>query len=270
MSQFVILEASPNNRSDSNHAEIDHIHTVGRFCMALAPEPTVQGLVRTHASPWSVSKEKRLLDICAASFGLIVFSPLILLTALAVRMTSKGSIVFAQGRVGRHGKLFTLYKFRTMRTRSGLLWPSHTKYGDPRLTAVGGWLRKYKLDELPQIINVLLGDMSLVGPRPKMPGHESIWMKYRPGITGTATLRFRREEEMLQGIPQDELEFFYSSRVKPVKHKLDSEYMAKSTFSSDIAILVRTVIGCLLPGEPVGAFARSKRLIPFRVNRICD
>jgi lipopolysaccharide/colanic/teichoic acid biosynthesis glycosyltransferase len=131
------------------------------------------------------------------------------------------------------------------------------------LTAIGGWLRRYKLDELPQLINVILGDMSLVGPRPKVSGHESILMKYRPGITGAATLAFRREEELLQHVPIKELESFYSANIRPVKHNLDSEYMARATFSSDLTMLLQTVKACLTPRTQKIAIVKPKEHRPL-------
>jgi lipopolysaccharide/colanic/teichoic acid biosynthesis glycosyltransferase len=124
--------------------------------------------------------------------------------------------------------------------------PGHTKDGDSRLTLVGGLLRRYKLDELPQFYNVLIGDMSLVGPRPKLPGHESMYMPFLPGLTSAATLAFRREEEILRQIPEREIDHFYSVKIKPVKHKLDSEYMEQSTIASDFGMLARTLTACLL------------------------
>jgi len=214
------------------------------------PHSSIQGLAApASASAWSVSPLKRLLDIFAATLLLIGTSPMMLLAALMVRFTSQGPILFAQKRVGRYGKLFTIYKFRSMTVEGKQLWPGHTKHSDPRLTSAGASLRKYKLDELPQLLNVLRGDMSLVGPRPKLPGHESMYMSFRPGITGAATLAFRREEEMLHHIPFHELERFYTANIKPVKHQIDSEYMARATFTSDLLLLVHTVLSCLHPAR---------------------
>jgi lipopolysaccharide/colanic/teichoic acid biosynthesis glycosyltransferase len=192
-----------------------------------------------------MSGAKRALDVFAALLALIALSPAFLFVALIVYLTSEGPLIFAQERVGRFGRLFTIYKFRSMQVNDGKHWPGHTKHGDPRLTAVGIWLRKYKLDELPQLFNILLGDMSLVGPRPKLPGHESIYMPYRPGVTGAATLAFRSEEEMLQHVPLEELESYYNANIKQVKHVTDSEYMGCATLLSDLRVLLCTVILCL-------------------------
>jgi len=182
----------------------------------------------------------------AAACALIFFAPLMLTLGILVRCTSRGPILFRQKRVGRFGRLFTIYKFRSMKVEPEQSGPSHTKHGDSRLTFVGAKLRRYKLDELPQFYNVLIGDMSLVGPRPKLPGHESMYMPFLPGITSAATLAFRREEEMLRHIPDHEIEDFYSSKIKPVKHKIDSEYMEQSTITSDARMLMRTVTACFV------------------------
>jgi lipopolysaccharide/colanic/teichoic acid biosynthesis glycosyltransferase len=110
---------------------------------------------------------------------------------------------------------------------------------------LGAALRKYKLDELPQFYNVLVGDMSIVGPRPKLPHLEVMHMPFRPGLTGAATLAFRREEEMLQHIPEHELETFYSHSIKPLKARLDWAYMEQSTLKTDLALMIRTVAVCI-------------------------
>jgi hypothetical protein len=136
-----------------------------------------------------------------------------------VRYKSPGPVIFRQKRVGRDGVLFTVFKFRTMAIDAQEDGPSLTKRGDPRVTRFGGFLRKYKLDELPQLVNVLRGDMSLVGPRPKLPHLEVMHMPFRPGLTGAATLAFRCEEEMLQDIPDEELEAYYCRMIKPLKAK---------------------------------------------------
>jgi lipopolysaccharide/colanic/teichoic acid biosynthesis glycosyltransferase len=119
-----------------------------------------------------------------------------------------------------------------------------TVTGDPRITALGAFLRRYKLDELPQFWNVLIGDMSLVGPRPKLPHHEGLNLSYRPGITGMATLAFRDEENLLSVIPQYQLDSVYDKYIKPTKARLDSEYMKSATFWSDLTVLWSTAFSC--------------------------
>jgi lipopolysaccharide/colanic/teichoic acid biosynthesis glycosyltransferase len=177
-----------------------------------------------YAEPslWSLSLAKRCVDLLFASVALLLFWPLFLVTAL-----------------------FTVFKFRTMAIAGQNEGPSLTKRGDPRVTRIGRFLRKYKLDELPQLFNVLLGQMSVVGPRPKLPHLEVMRMPFRPGLTGAATLAFRREEEMLQDIPDDDLEAYYCRMIKPLKAKIDWDYMRKATLSSDFALLYETACCCV-------------------------
>jgi lipopolysaccharide/colanic/teichoic acid biosynthesis glycosyltransferase len=196
-------------------------------------------------SDWSISLTKRCIDFLFAAIALLLFWPLLTLAALLVRYKSPGPVIFRQKRVGRNGELFTVLKFRTMAIAAQEDGPSVTKSGDPRVTRFGGFLRKYKLDELPQLINVLRGDMSLIGPRPKLAHHEMmVNMPFRPGLTGAATLAFRCEEEMLQDIPDDELEAYNRRMINPLKAKIDWDYMSDSTFVSDFALLYRTAVCC--------------------------
>ena len=113
------------------------------------------------------------------------------------------------------------------------------------MTRIGRFLRKYKLDELPQLFNVLRGQMSLIGPRPKLPHLEVMPMPFRPGLTGAATLAFRREEEMLQDVSDDDLEVYYCRMIKPLKSKIDWEYMCEATLASDLALLYKTARCCV-------------------------
>jgi lipopolysaccharide/colanic/teichoic acid biosynthesis glycosyltransferase len=204
---------------------------------------TTKLLLMQEASPWAVSKLRRCFDCVVAFLALIILSPVFLLVGLVVWVTSPGPVLFRQKRMGRHGTEFTLYKFRSMRAdaRPGA-WI--TVCGDPRVTPVGVWLRRFKLDELPQFWNVLRGDMSLVGPRPKLPHHEALLMSVRPGITGAATLAFRHEEKLLLGVPEHALEIFYEVYIKPAKAKIDFEYMHGATFRSDIRLLWTTIVAC--------------------------
>ena len=193
---------------------------------------------------WSLSDAKRVFDLVAASVGIVLFFPLMLLIALVTGISSPGPILFTQRRMGRWGGLFTIYKFRTMvvDAESG---PSITVQGDSRITPVGRWLRRFKLDELPQLVNVIKGDMSFVGPRPKLPHHESLHMPFRPGITGAATLAFRCEEELLRRVPAHDLDFFYARTIKPLKAKLDWEYMQRASCWTDLGLLWCTATACL-------------------------
>lgn len=193
---------------------------------------------------WSLSEGKRMFDFVAATIGLIVFFPLMVLIGISIALTSPGPILFRQRRMGKRGTLFTIYKFRTM-VNGAESGPSITVQGDKRITRIGAILRKFKLDELPQFINVIKGDMSFVGPRPKLPHHESLHMPFRPGITGAATLAFRCEEELLRRVHADNLDFFYARTVKPLKAKLDWEYMQRATWWSDLGLLWCTLTACL-------------------------
>jgi lipopolysaccharide/colanic/teichoic acid biosynthesis glycosyltransferase len=197
-----------------------------------------------EASSWALSAARRTLDCIIAVTALVVFLPMMLVAGFLVRLSSPGPVFFRQRRMGRNGREFTLYKFRSMSPKSGSN-SCITVSGDSRITPVGALLRRYKLDELPQFWNVLRGDMGLVGPRPKLPHHEALHMPCRPGITGAATLAFRNEEEFLSEIPEDQLETFYDLFVKPAKAQLDLQYMRTATFSSDMKVLWRTATACL-------------------------
>ncbi len=193
-------------------------------------------------SPWCASIWKRAFDLTCIVPALILISPILGIIAIAVRLTSPGPVIFRQQRAGQHGKLFTIYKFRTMVENSEAIGPGHTAKGDPRITFAGRVLRRFKLDELPQLYNVLRGDMSLVGPRPKLPDHDPTPMACRPGVTGAATLAFRDEAHILCKVPAGRLESFYQQCIVPLKSRLDTDYMEAATLSSDIGVLLATVL----------------------------
>lgn len=231
-------------------------------------------------SPWALSVLRRTLDVVVATVALLVFAPLMLLAAVLVRWDSPGPVLFRQRRMGRAGREFTLFKFRSMCPRKGNN-SCITVSGDVRITPVGALLRRYKLDELPQFWNVLRGDMSLVGPRPKLPHHEALCLSCRPGITGVATLAFRKEEEFLSEIPKDQLEAFYETFVKPAKARLDLEYMRTATLASDLKVLWRTASACLFSADDALAEsaetiiqyetvirARSAKNVPVSINHV--
>ncbi|HEY0760184.1 MAG TPA: sugar transferase [Acidisarcina sp.] len=205
-------------------------------------------------SRWNVSAGKRCMDVILSAIALLLLSPVFVVVGLLVARSSAGPILFVQRRVGRFGQLFPIYKFRTMHCAPQHRGPAVTQCGDVRITPIGKWLRRYKLDELPQFYNVLRGDMSLVGPRPKLAQHEGMHMPFRPGITGAATLAFRCEEQMLRHVPHGDLDLLYSRMIKPMKTRLDSEYMESATLGSDLSLLVKTAAACLLPARWKEAF----------------
>ena len=207
---------------------------------------------------WSLSATKRIFDIVVAISVLAVFAIPMLVIALLIRWTSEGPALFVQERVGLNGRLFRIYKFRSMTAGSGRC-ASLTRDGDHRITAVGRWLRKFKLDELPQFFNILRGDMSLVGPRPKLPQYaERLSVRFRPGITGAATIAFRCEEEILKQVHPSELDEFYLARIKPLKQRIDVRYMRGATLWTDLGLIVKTFRVSLVPARIPQSFRKSE------------
>jgi lipopolysaccharide/colanic/teichoic acid biosynthesis glycosyltransferase len=187
----------------------------------------------------------RIIDAAASGIGLIVLSPLFLLIALAIKLTSPGPVFYRSTRVGRDGAPFRITKFRSMVSDADKRGPGITAAGDPRITPVGRLLRRTKLDELPQLINVLKGEMSLVGPRPEDPRYVALYtdeqrqvLRVRPGITSAASLAYRHEEQILSGV---DWETQYRQQVMPAKLALDLEYLSRRTVASDLALIWRTV-----------------------------
>jgi lipopolysaccharide/colanic/teichoic acid biosynthesis glycosyltransferase len=201
------------------------------------------------ASSWTLCSTRRALESLIAAVALVLSIPLMFVIALAVRLSSGGPILFRQRRMGRNGMEFTLYKFRSMKFKSIDAGPLITVRGDRRITAVGSFLRQYKLDELPQFWNVLRGDMSIVGPRPKLAHHEGLFLSARPGITGAATLAFRNEETLLAALPADQMDKVYETHFKAAKARLDAQYMREATFLSDCLIVWATIAACFFPGN---------------------
>ena len=191
---------------------------------------------------WAHTYRKRLFDLSLAIPTLLLSLPIFVLVAFLIKFTSHGPVLFRQKRVGKGQKLFTIYKFRTMHRFAEGQGPSVTRRGDPRLTMVGSLLRRFKLDELPQLFNVIIGEMSFVGPRPKIESHEHMTMHCRPGITGAATMIFTREEELLARVPEQHVELYAIRVLNPIKAHLDERYAEEGTFSSDLGILLTTVL----------------------------
>lgn len=194
-------------------------------------------------SPWSGSTWKRILDVTCVAASLPVSLPVFLITCLIVRLTSSGPILFQQERVGMNDRPFTILKFRTMPVQAGKRpRPVVTTSNNQEFTPIGPFLRKSKLDELPQLWNVLCGHLSLVGPRPKVRHHSTTRLTSRPGVTGRATLAFIREESVLAGLPTGQLDSYYQQVVLPLKQRLDEDYMAEATLGSDLIIILRSVL----------------------------
>lgn len=194
----------------------------------------------------------RLFDVGCALTGLLLSSPVFVLALVAVWIDDGRPCFFRQERVGWKGRSFKILKFRTM--RSGASGPAITGAGDRRVTCVGAILRKFKLDELPQFINVLKGDMSMVGPRPEVPEFvepgDRLWdevLSVRPGITDLATLLYRNEEQLLDSAGRPELD--YRHTILPAKLALNIEYMRSRTLYRDIRLLMLTAWYSLLPGR---------------------
>jgi lipopolysaccharide/colanic/teichoic acid biosynthesis glycosyltransferase len=192
---------------------------------------------------------KRVLDLVVSAFGLVLLSPLTLVLSLWIRLDSRGPVFYRGERVGKDGRPFLMYKFRTMVLEADRLGPAITYRDDPRVTKVGKFLRRTKLDELPQLINVLKGEMSLVGPRPEDPSYVNHYdaqqrevLRVKPGMTGLTQLEYRDEASMLEGASADE---DYVSRIMPEKLKLDLYYVQKRSLALDMKILWQTTITLL-------------------------
>jgi lipopolysaccharide/colanic/teichoic acid biosynthesis glycosyltransferase len=189
---------------------------------------------------------KRLLDIVVAAGGLVLLSPLLLLIAVGIKIDSAGPVFFRQSRVGRNGRVFRIFKFRTMRDEAALDGWQLTVAGDARITHFGAWLRRTKLDEVAQLIDVLRGTMSLVGPRPEVPRYVALYpadlrakiLSVRPGITDLASIEFRDEARLLARAGDPERE--YVDVVMPAKLRFAAAYVDNMSFGTDLRLLAAT------------------------------
>ena len=188
---------------------------------------------------------KRLFDFLVSLIGLILLSLVLVVIAISIKLGSKGPVLFSQKRVGKDGKVFTLVKFRSMMVNQNSN-NTITSKGDDRITKIGAFLRRYKLDELPELWNVLKGEMSLVGPRPdvsgyadKLKGKDRKILTLRPGITGTASLKYANEEEILAA--QDDAQKYNDEVIFPDKVKVNLEYYENQTIWLDIKIIFATI-----------------------------
>ncbi len=190
---------------------------------------------------------KRLFDLGASFFGLILLAPIFVWAALWIKIDSRGPIFFRQERVGFQGSIFRIHKFRTMVLDAEKKGKQITVGADSRITSVGGFLRKYKLDELPQLIDVLVGNMSLVGPRPEVSKYIDYYsddekhdvLSVKPGITDNASIEFRNENELLASSKDPEAT--YISEVLPKKIALYRKYVRERSFFGDVAIIFKTI-----------------------------
>lgn len=236
-----------------------------------------------HSPPTSGGKLydslKRLFDLIVGLLLLLIAAPFLFLIALCIRLTSPGCVLYRQLRIGRDNQPFYVYKFRTMYADADRCGPLITSSDDPRITPAGRFLRDTKLDELPQLINVVRGDMSLVGPRPQVPrfvqhfdpDYQALILAVRPGITGPTQLQFRDEEEMLRG--KEDREGYYISTLLPIKCKLDADYVLRRSLLYDAQVVLRTIgvfaRGVLRRGrgERRPPLLERNILVPFREER---
>lgn len=193
---------------------------------------------------------KRLFDITFSFLGLLFTSPILFLTALLIKLDSAGPVFYRGTRVGKDGRLFRIYKFRSMVTNADKIGGPSTADDDPRLTRMGKIIRKYKLDELSQLINVLKGDMSFVGPRPEVPSEvetyteeEKIVLTVRPGITDFASIKFHNEGEILKGSADPHQT--YLEKIRPEKIRLQLEYVKSHSLGLDVKLIFQTVFTLL-------------------------
>ena len=191
---------------------------------------------------------KRAFDVFFSLGALLVLSPLLVVVAVAIKLDSAGPVFFRQWRVGRAGREFEIFKFRTMSDGAHARGPAITVGDDRRITAVGAFLRKYKIDEFPQFINVVIGDMSVVGPRPEVPRYVALYppqtrelvLSVRPGITDLASIEYRDENQLLGLSPDPEKA--YLGEVLPAKLAYCERYVRERTFKGDLAIIGRSLV----------------------------
>lgn len=188
---------------------------------------------------------KRIFDIVASGFGLLVMSPVFLILAIWIKLDSKGPVFYRQVRVGRKNRDFRIFKFRSMRVGADKMGLITVGGHDPRVTRSGYFIRKYKLDEFPQLINVFIGDMSLVGPRPEVRKYVDLYtseqmqvLDVRPGVTSLAYIRYRNENELLEKV--EDSDQYYINVVMQDKLAIDLEYIRNVSFGYDIRLVFQT------------------------------
>ena len=189
---------------------------------------------------------KRCFDILAAITGLAVLFPLLLVISVLVKTDSRGSVFYRGERTGRYGSRFRIFKFRSMVIDAEMLGGHSTAQNDPRVTRIGIFLRRYKLDELPQLINVLRGEMSIVGPRPEVPAYTQLYsgeeltiLTVRPGITDYSSIKYMQLDRVLG---EQEADIVYERTVRPIKNALRVQYVKDQSFGNDLVIIWHTLI----------------------------
>lgn len=209
---------------------------------------------------------KRLFDIVFSLAMLIILSPLLLVISIAIKVSDPGPVLFRQTRIGRDGHPFKVLKLRSMKVNH-MFKSQITIQGDPRITAIGQLLRQTKLDELPQLWNVLKGEMSVVGPRPETPRYVAYYtaderhtLDVRPGLTGPASVIFRSQGHLLDGVDYEQ---YYISVLNPAKAQLNLDYMRHQSFWLDLSIIVRTIIALLhpIPVQPLLSTSQATSVV---------
>lgn len=187
----------------------------------------------------------RIFDVIIAGVGVLLLLPILGIVALAIKLHDGGAIFYRARRIGKDGKVFRLYKFRTMVMNADRQGAAITAQSDTRITPIGKWLRKSKLDELPQLVNVVLGDMRLVGPRPEDPSYVALYSQFQrrvldfhPGITSMASIAYRNEEQLLSTPDWEEK---YRNEVMPAKLAIDIEYLNRRNLLTDIRVILQTI-----------------------------
>ena len=196
---------------------------------------------------------KRVFDLLTAGVGLLVLSPVFLLVGILVKLDSPGPVLYKGDRIGKGGVPFKMYKFRTMVVSADQMGPALTHGRDPRTTRVGRILRKWKIDEIPQLLNILRGEMSVVGPRPESPGYVKHYtpeqrqvLRAKPGMTGLTQVKFRHEESLLSHCKHPEAD--YIEKIMPQKLALDLEYLKHQSLFLDIKLITQTLL-CLFQAD---------------------
>ncbi|NTV76379.1 MAG: sugar transferase [Holophaga sp.] len=219
----------------------------------------------------------RLFDLICSLLGLLVLSPFLLGVALLVKLQDGGPVFYRQVRVGRHGKPFRILKFRTMAVDADRAGPLLTVGRDRRITRLGAWLRRWKVDELPQLVNVVLGEMGLVGPRPEVPKYVALYteqearvLTLRPGITDAASIAYRFENDLLRDC--EDPEAFYKNNILPNKIRINLEYGGNPTLVSNLKIILATLGFFPPPLPPIRpgdrrSFSRTQKEVTVEVAR---